>query len=51
MLEPGSTQWEVSLVRVLPYLIFVSILIVFFAALRLPRRLGRPQPTLRPRAV
>jgi hypothetical protein len=41
--------------RILFYLVYVSVLIVFFAALRLPRRayeaLGRPQPTLRARAV
>jgi hypothetical protein len=46
---------EVIPVRVLPYLVFVSILILFFAALRLPKRvyeaLGTPQPTLRARAV
>jgi hypothetical protein len=41
--------------RTLFYLVYVSVLVVFFAALRLPRRayeaLGRPQPTLRARAV
>jgi hypothetical protein len=41
--------------RILFYLVYVSVLVVFFAALRLPRRayeaLGRPQPTLRARAV
>jgi hypothetical protein len=45
---------EVSPVRV-PDLVFVSILTLFFAARRLPRRayeaLGTPQPTLRARAV
>lgn len=42
-------------VRVLVYLVYVTVLILFFAALRLPRRayeaVGRPQPTLRARAV
>jgi hypothetical protein len=42
-------------VRLLFYLVYVTVLILFFGAVRLPRRayeaFGKPQPTLRARAV